>query len=637
MIVGFLPWVAYWAMVGSVSFRLSVSIAFALSIALTVGSWLRGERPKVLEAGSAIVFALIMVLAFATDDRFLERWIQPLTNAGLFAVVAGSLAIGRPFTIEYAREQVSPDVAALPGFTYVNKVITAVWAGAFAVMTVSSLVPPAIEGEATLREGGSTLSVLGYWVVPFTALGLAGLFSARFPDRFTADDDAGEARADPERLALPEPGQAGGMSVSLEPRSRVDRTPALVVRGAEPGERVELELELEDAFGGAWRSRLRYRADETGAVDPSRAAPIDGPVESPDPGAPIWSAEALGASRGIYLPPASSPLTVVATAGRRATMARGERLLAGEGVRVEEIRDGSLVGRIHVPSGEGPHPGVALFGGSEGGIDNSLSPAAAALASHGCLALVVGLFGTPGLDEELIEIPLERYGEALRWLARHPATGGAPPAAVAISKGAEGLLASLALDRAPPVSAAVAISPSAVVWQAVGEQGPVPGRSSWTADGEPLPFAEMDTEAAMNEMLRNALLRGVDRRRHRPTLLHLASTYRFDRVAPDSEQRIAAERIEAPLLLLSGEADELWPSTPMASALAARREGASATTEQHSYSEAGHLLRMPLIPTTGPWAEGIAFGGTARGLAAAQADLGARIVEFLRRTRETGS
>jgi hypothetical protein len=41
-----------------------------------------------------------------------------------------------------------------------------------------------VEGSATIRDAGDTLSVIGYWVVPIGALAFAALFSSWFPDYF---------------------------------------------------------------------------------------------------------------------------------------------------------------------------------------------------------------------------------------------------------------------------------------------------------------------------------------------------------------------------------------------------------------------------------------------------------------------
>ena len=227
-IVGFLPWIVFWILIGPVSFRAAVSIAFALTILGALLPRLRGRRLKTLELGGVVVFGVLMIVAFATDDEFLERWIQPLTNGGLLLVALIGVLVGRPFTLDYAREAVTPEVARLPGFLYINRIITWVWIAAFAVMTVASLLPPIIEGDATLHDDGSTLSVVGYWVIPFTVLGLAGLFSTRFPDWFTARMEAPSAqprRASAAAVEHAEPlpaATAGELRLAAEP-ARAER------------------------------------------------------------------------------------------------------------------------------------------------------------------------------------------------------------------------------------------------------------------------------------------------------------------------------------------------------------------------------------------------------------------------------
>ena len=49
------------------------------------------------------------------------------------------MAVGRPFTLQYAREQVAPELWDSPGFLRVNHVITGVWALAFAATVIAEL------------------------------------------------------------------------------------------------------------------------------------------------------------------------------------------------------------------------------------------------------------------------------------------------------------------------------------------------------------------------------------------------------------------------------------------------------------------------------------------------------------------
>lgn len=633
---GFAPWIAYWALIGSVSFRLAVLVAFGISLAVTAAPFVRGERPKVFELGGLAVFAALLVVTFATNDDFLERWIQPLTNGGILAVSAVSLAIGRPFTLEYARDAVTPDVAAKPGFTFINSIITGVWTAAFAVMTVSAAIPPIVEGDATIREGGSTLSIIGYWVVPFSALGLAAAFSGRFPDWFVAriGGPAAPAPAKAAPLEAVERPRAGGSSIAVEPREGLlDASLALSVAGASPGAKVRIEARTIDALGRGWRSEATFHADEAGNVDAGAQPPVAGTWDGADADAAVWSMRPDDAATDLFVPHLDrQEIAVTAEVGG------GERLgttlvrhAVAESVRTEEVRGDGFAGRLFIPPDPGPRPGVAVLPGSEGGLD-SMSQTAAFLASHGYVAMVVAYFGAEGLGDHLVEVPLERIAAGVRALGDRPEVEAGRVGALAISKGSEGLLAAAAHVTGLELAALVAISPSRYVWQAVGEEGPQPGASSWTLAGRPLPFAEMRGEALMPELLRNAVLGGLDRRRHRPTLLHLAAAYSL-KEEPAPEADIPVEGIQAPILLLAGEADELWPSAEMASRLIDRRgqDGDGRADELETYPRTGHLIRMPLIPTAGLWTDGIAFGGTPEGLGAAQRDASRRILDFLGR------
>ena len=89
-----------------------------------------------------------------------------------------------------------------------------------------------------------------------------------------------------------------------------------------------------------------------------------------------------------------------------------------------------------------------------------------------------------------------------------------------------------------------------------------------------------------------------------------------------------ATKVACPLLMLVGRDDELWPSESMARLLAAQR--AAAGMDRVDQLQAGHLIRLWLLPTDAPWTNGIAFGGSREGLAAAQADATTRVVEFLK-------
>jgi hypothetical protein len=113
--------------------------ALATSALLCLVMRLRGRSAKILEIGSLVVFGLLTAFTVAAAPRWTVATVRLAVDAGLLGIVLVSLAIGRPFTIQYAREQVPEVFWASPIFTSVNRAITWAWAGAFAVMVAADV------------------------------------------------------------------------------------------------------------------------------------------------------------------------------------------------------------------------------------------------------------------------------------------------------------------------------------------------------------------------------------------------------------------------------------------------------------------------------------------------------------------
>ena len=52
--------------------------------------------------------------------------------------------------------------------------MTWMWVVAFGLMFVSAMIPPIVDGDATILDMDDTLSIVCYWVIPYTVLGIAG-------------------------------------------------------------------------------------------------------------------------------------------------------------------------------------------------------------------------------------------------------------------------------------------------------------------------------------------------------------------------------------------------------------------------------------------------------------------------------
>jgi len=129
-------------------------VSVGLLVRDLVGS---GRAPKVLEIGAAVLFAGLALFAVLAGPAWSIMDVRLRVDAGLLLIVLVSLAIRRPFTLQYARETVPREYWDRPAFIRTNAIITAAWALAFAVMVAADLVliyapgvPPVVGIVATV-------------------------------------------------------------------------------------------------------------------------------------------------------------------------------------------------------------------------------------------------------------------------------------------------------------------------------------------------------------------------------------------------------------------------------------------------------------------------------------------------------
>jgi dienelactone hydrolase len=288
------------------------------------------------------------------------------------------------------------------------------------------------------------------------------------------------------------------------------------------------------------------------------------------------------------------------------------------GIRSFPVRDDGLIAMLFLPSSPPPYPVVVTLGGSGGGL---FTQAAELLSSRGIAALSLAYFGVAGLPAELKCIPLEYIGTAIRWLGRR---ADLRPGAVGIagaSRGGE--LALLVAATYPEIRAVVGWAPSGLIYGGVS-RNPEIGVSAWSYRGHDLPFAGFDASAV--EWDRTPI-------RFTPGFVAALS----DTAAVEAAE-IPVERINGPVLLVSGTDDQVWPSSVLSEmAMCRLRErGHQFPFEHLSYEGAGHAIAPPhprfsfgtthfVHPVTGYDFE---LGGTPETNARASANSWQRVVTF---------
>jgi len=185
MLSGFAPWIVYWVLVGNVPFAVAALVALAIAVAAFVGG---ASARKTFQIGTFATFLVLTVLTFALGDSLDQRWILPLSNLGILLVALAGALGGQPFVREFAAAEQPDDVVKTALFGQAVRVLSWGWVAAFAVMTVSSAIPPIVDRNAGIQDT-TPLSYVGYWVVPFAVLGLAALASRVLPDRMLVGID----------------------------------------------------------------------------------------------------------------------------------------------------------------------------------------------------------------------------------------------------------------------------------------------------------------------------------------------------------------------------------------------------------------------------------------------------------------
>lgn len=384
-------------------------------------------------------------------------------------------------------------------------------------------------------------------------------------------------------------------------RVLVDEPTTIRAAGLQPSEHVSIQASLTDGAGQPWASQAEFAADAKGVVDLSIQSPLSGSYSDVSATGLIWSMMPRAKHVNSYDSPRELGPQLISFSlvrkGNTVATAQLEQLMVADDVHRLTIK-GKLHGVLFVPGGNGPHPGVLVVGGSEGGVPLAK---AAWLASHGFAAFALAYFRYEDLPPQLSGIPLEYFGEALGWMMQRPEISSDRIAVLGTSRGGE--LALQLGSMYPQIKAVVAYVPANVRYPACCGNTPVP--YAWTWKGEPLAFA--------------------------PPRFDLSADIRV-------RASIAVENTHGPLLLIGAEDDGIWRSSEMTQAVADRLHQAhfAYAVELLKYPHAGHRAGRPeIVPT---WhgrmrhpvsGREIDLGGSARGDAQSSLDAIPKVLNFL--------
>jgi len=122
------------------STSVSLFAGAAVSLGIIGYDLIRGGSIKILAAGSVVVFGAIGGYVTLLHGQLSPAGARIAVDGGVLAIALLSLAIRVPFSLQYARENVDPEIMKLPGFLRANYIITWAWTAAFLLMLVANLL-----------------------------------------------------------------------------------------------------------------------------------------------------------------------------------------------------------------------------------------------------------------------------------------------------------------------------------------------------------------------------------------------------------------------------------------------------------------------------------------------------------------
>lgn len=170
LLLTFAPWLSFLLIARDSLFRLKVGLVVALALSVVMGIT-RLHRGVILWAG-LLFFTYATVAVALLNNMWTARHMGVMANGALAVSTWLTIAINKPFTLDYAREHTDPSLWNNPLFIQTNIVIASVWGLIFSVNAIL----------AWGKMERFILSDLGYEVTTYALLIGTVAFTSWYPD-----------------------------------------------------------------------------------------------------------------------------------------------------------------------------------------------------------------------------------------------------------------------------------------------------------------------------------------------------------------------------------------------------------------------------------------------------------------------
>ncbi len=141
LLLAFSPFITFAVLERFAGVAWALALAALVSLAIVVRDLLSPARhAKLLELGSLVLFGGLAILAVASGADWPVLLVRLWVDIGLCVIVLGSVLVGKPFTLAYAKERVAPEVWKTQRFERINRTLSLVWLLAFIVLVLADLL-----------------------------------------------------------------------------------------------------------------------------------------------------------------------------------------------------------------------------------------------------------------------------------------------------------------------------------------------------------------------------------------------------------------------------------------------------------------------------------------------------------------
>ncbi|SCZ07630.1 Acetyl esterase/lipase [Alkaliphilus peptidifermentans DSM 18978] len=371
----------------------------------------------------------------------------------------------------------------------------------------------------------------------------------------------------------------------------IDQNVNLQITGLKPNQQVKIRAEMQDDVERTWHSYAIFTSDHEGRINLEKVAPDEGFYTNCDPNGLLWSMQLKESN--VYFPPIflkmstrSHKVSLYLLVEDEVKDKREVQFNFTNSDTEEENIENPIIGKLFKPKEKNNLPAVIIIGGSTGGLLWA-EQMAALLSTKGYATLALNYFDiqNDNLPSELIEIKIEYFKKALNWLEGKSEIDKNNISIMGISKGAElSLLFGSYFSK--HLASIIAYVPSSHVFEGIS-MDEHQTKSSWTYNNYPIDFVKYPVDTKFSKDMNP-----MDIRKIHDAALNTSTPKQLE------SARIPIEKIESPILMISGEKDTTWSSSTMCKDMMQTLEkNNNLYQSKHLYfNNMGHTFFLPNLP-----------------------------------------